>query len=523
MSFQFNSDRERISGVNPQIIGSNEVTIRIGDGSSEKEVLRIQVDSVTGLPRIGINRTGRRIERIRVNPNQGGSGYTLTPTVTLSAPDLTGGIQALASAVTSNGSVVAIIVDNQGDGYTSAPTVSITGGNGAGAAATAVLDTVDYELDINGAIRTSTSIISDTARILNLDIDNFVTPDTDLRAPYLKTWANGTGTPWVPNVILQKGLYRYFGSNIYEVVVGGQTGTTPPEHTDGIAANGATQLLHIGYRVNDTNAVHYGLTGESGAFPRSITPQLGDRSNKIATTEYVLNLATNDVGGRIYVSQSIGSDTNDGRSAVAPVRTIKKAAQIGWTTPGVKETIVVSGGDYVEDNPISLPPDASIVGDNLRLVIVRPANPRKHVFKFGDKNYVTGVTFRDFIDSAGDAVHTWDFAMVFDDKQRIYYDETTGGDFGRDFPVGHQIFGPARVRISYQNNTGLSQLSSGQRIRGVNSGAVGSISSVSFASTTGANAYVNGSLDADIVSGSFNTGETFQYGGTGTVQFQANT
>ena len=523
MSFQFNSDRERISGVNPQIIGSNEVTIRIGDGSSEKEVLRTQVDSVTGLPRIGINRTGRRIERIRVNPNQGGSGYTLTPTVTLSAPDLTGGIQALASAVTSNGSVVAIIVDNQGDGYTSAPTVSITGGNGAGAAATAVLDTVDYELDINGAIRTSTSIISDTARILNLDIDNFVTPDTDLRAPYLKTWANGTGTPWVPNVILQKGLYRYFGSNIYEVVVGGQTGTTPPEHTDGIAANGATQLLHIGYRVNDTNAVHYGLTGESGAFPRSITPQLGDRSNKIATTEYVLNLATNDVGGRIYVSQSIGSDTNDGRSAVAPVRTIKKAAQIGWTTPGVKETIVVSGGDYVEDNPISLPPDASIVGDNLRLVIVRPANPRKHVFKFGDKNYVTGVTFRDFIDSAGDAVHTWDFAMVFDDKQRIYYDETTGGDFGRDFPVGHQIFGPARVRISYQNNTGLSQLSSGQRIRGVNSGAVGSISSVSFASTTGANAYVNGSLDADIVSGSFNTGETFQYGGTGTVQFQANT
>ena len=61
MSFQFNSDRERISGVNPQIIGSNEVTIRIGDGSSEKEVLRTQVDSVTGLPRIGINRTGRRI------------------------------------------------------------------------------------------------------------------------------------------------------------------------------------------------------------------------------------------------------------------------------------------------------------------------------------------------------------------------------------------------------------------------------------------------------------------------------
>ena len=51
-------------------------------------------------------------------------------------------------------------------GYTTAPTVTISGGGGAGATATAVLDTVDYELDINGAIRTSTSIISDTARIL---------------------------------------------------------------------------------------------------------------------------------------------------------------------------------------------------------------------------------------------------------------------------------------------------------------------------------------------------------------------
>ena len=44
---------------------------------------------------------------------------------------------------------------------------------------------------------------------------------------------------------------------------------------------------------------------------------------------------------------------------------------------GIKETLIVSGGDYVEDNPISLPPDCSVVGDNLRLVIIRPANLRK--------------------------------------------------------------------------------------------------------------------------------------------------
>ena len=70
------------------------------------------------------------------------------------------------------------------------------------------------------------------------------------------------------------------------------------------------------------------------------TSLLGDRSDKIATTEYVLNLATNDVGGRIYVSQQIGSDLNDGRSAVNPVRSIKKAAQLAWATLALKKLLL---------------------------------------------------------------------------------------------------------------------------------------------------------------------------------------
>jgi hypothetical protein len=520
MSFQFNSDREQIKATNPSLIGSNELTIRSGSGSNEKEVLRAQLDSVTTLPRIGINRTGNRIDRIVVDSQ--GSGYTVQPTVTISAPP-TGGIQALGSAVISDGKVLAILVDNIGRGYLTAPSVTITGGNGQGASATAFLDTVDFELDINGAIRTSTSIISDTARILNLDIDNFVTPDAQFRAPNLKTYLNSGGTPWSANVILQVGQYRYHNTNVYEVLTTGTTGSTPPSHIDGIALNGDVQLKHIGIRANDVNQPYFNQGGQSGIFPRSITPVFGDKSDKIATTEYVLNLATNDVGGRVYVSEQIGSDLNDGRSAVAPVRTIKKAAQIAWTTPGVKETIVISGGDYTEDNPISLPPDCSVVGDNLRLVLVRPNNPRKHIFKFGDKNYVTGVTYRDKVDSNGDAVATWDYAMVFDDKQRIEIDYTANGDFGVDFPVGHQIFGPEKFRSVYQTNTGLAQLTAGQRVKGVNTGAVGLLTDVTFTTITGASAYVNGTVDFTVISGSFNAGETFQFGGIGSVSFTPNT
>ena len=509
MSFHINSDKEKIRGVQPKLIGDNEVTVRSGTGSGEKEVLRAQLDPATSLPRVGINRTGQRVNNIVVDT--AGSGFTVNPTVTIGAPNIAGGIQALASAFIFNGKVVSIAVNEPGSGYTSAPAVSITSGGGAGATATAVLDTVDYELDINGAIRTSTSIISDTARILNLDIDNFVTPSPEFRGPNLKTFVNNTGTLWSSNVILQKDSYRYFGANMYQALNTGQTGADAPEHTDGIVLNGEVQLKHIGFRVADQNAYKYNETGAAGEFPRSITPLLGDRSDKIATTEYVLNLATNDVGGRIYVSQQIGSDLNDGRSAVNPVRTIKKAAQLAWATPGVKETLIVSGGDYVEDNPISLPPDASVVGDNLRLVIIRPGNAGKHIFKFGDKNYVTGVTYRDQIDSNGDSVETWDFAMVFDDKQRIIIDKEANGDFGTSFPIGHQIFGPQQFNVLFQNNTGLSTLQSGLKVKGVNTGARARIIDVDFTTTTGASAYVTGDIDVQLISGSFVEGERFEF------------
>ena len=509
MSFHINSDKEKIRGVNPKLIGDNEVTIRSGTGSGEKEILRAQLDSGTNLPRVGINRTGQRVNNIDIDT--AGNGYTVNPTVTIGAPNVAGGIQALASAFIFNGKVVSIAVNEPGSGYTTAPAVSITEGGGQGATATAVLDTVDFELDINGAIRTSTSIISDTARILNLDIDNFVTPNAAFRAPNLKTYANNTGTPWAPNVIIRKDSYRYFGANMYQALNTGQTAPSAPEHTDGTVLNGEVEFKHIGFRVNDPTEYQYNTSAESGEFPRSITPLLGDRSDKIATTEYVLNLATNDVGGRIYVSQQIGSDLNDGRSAVNPVRTIKKAAQEAWKTPGVKETIIVSGGDYVEDNPISLPPDCSVVGDNLRLVIIRPANPNKHIMKFGDKNYVIGVTYRDQIDSNGDPVATWDFAMVFDDKQRIIVDKEANGDFGTEFPVGHQIFGPQQFRVIYQQNTGLSGLVSGLKVKGINTGARAKIAAVTFAETTGASAYVNGTVDVDLISGGFVAGERFEY------------
>jgi len=501
MSLQINSDKQIILGSNPSVIGTNNYTIRAGEGANQKEIFRAQLSN-TNLPRIGINRTGERIERIQVN--SGGALYNTAPSVTLGPPNRTGGVQATASAIVANGSVTFITVDNPGNGYDTAPSVTITaqpGDPGAGASAVAFLDTVDFELDVSGAIRTSTSIISDTARVLNLDVDNFVTPDTAFRGPNLKTYANNTGVLWVPNtIIVHSGdnPYRYYGDNIYQALNTGATGTTPPTHVDGIVLNGAVQLKHIGFRVSRPTEPYYNTSGNSGLFPRSITPLQGDRSDKIATTEYVLNLATNDVGGRVYVSEQIGDDDNDGRSAVAPVRTIKRACQIAQATVGIKETVIIAGGEYVEDNPISIPPDCSIIGDNLRLVIVRPANANKHFFKLSDKNYINGITFRDLVDSNNDPVHTWNYAVVFDDKQRVYYDPASGGDFGRSWPIGHQFFGANKVRIPFNSNTGGSNLTANRDLFGTNSFARGIVTSVTFNAVSGPTAYQSGVVEATV-------------------------
>ena len=521
MSFQFNSDKETIKGLSPTVIGSNQFIIKSGTGPTEREIFRALVND-GGQTRIGVNRTGRRVDKIIINSP--GFGFTTEPIVEIDAPDQAGGLQAEAQATIQDGIITNVNVTEPGDGYTFAPGVSVAGGGGAGADLAATIDSIDYELDINGAIRTSTSIISDTATILNLDIENFATANTKFRAPHLKNYINGGGAEWNSNVDLETGEFRWYGGNLYQVTDGGISGNIPPTHNDGSELNGQATLKHVGFRVNDPQREFYQELPASGLFPRSITPNLGDRSDKIATTEYVLNLATNDVGGRIYVSEQIGNDLNDGRSAAQPVRTIKRAAQLAWATPGVKESLIVSGGEYKEDNPISLPPDCSVVGDNLRLVIIRPNNPGKDIFKFGDKNYVIGVTYRDKLDVNGTPEGTWRFAMVFDDKQRIVFDDTTNGDFGTEFNIGTRIVGEDKFRLTFSQNGGLNKLGPGVGIRGVNSTALGVITSVTFDVAEGEETQdADGTAEYDASSGAFTSGEVFRYGGTDTVTYALST
>jgi len=67
-----------------------------------------------------------------------GSGYTVAPTVQITGGN---GTDAEAEAIISSGKVIAINITNRGTGYTSVPTITIFGGNGNGAIAVASLET----------------------------------------------------------------------------------------------------------------------------------------------------------------------------------------------------------------------------------------------------------------------------------------------------------------------------------------------------------------------------------------------
>jgi hypothetical protein len=107
-----------------------------------------------------------------------------------------------------------------------------------------------------------------------------------------------------------------------------------------------------------------------------------------------------------YVSKS-GNDAFDGKSLSTAFLTLKAAVTaanvITTADPLAKVCIFLKSGDYTEDNPISMAPRVTIVGDNLRSVSVRPANPALDILWVRNGCYVTGITFRDHL-SPGAAV-----------------------------------------------------------------------------------------------------------------------
>lgn len=116
-----------------------------------------------------------------------------------------------------------------------------------------------------------------------------------------------------------------------------------------------------------------------------------------------------DIETVFYVSEE-GSDTNDGKTLDSAFRTIKRAAQaatslkasrpfydgspvITATTNPTRISIHIKTGYYVEEAPITLPTNTSLLGDDLRTVVIRPTEATKgeNLFLMNNGTYAWGL------------------------------------------------------------------------------------------------------------------------------------
>ena len=106
----------------------------------------------------------------------------------------------------------------------------------------------------------------------------------------------------------------------------------------------------------------------------------------------------------LYVTKD-GKDTNTGKKLGDAKATISAAVAIASTIPGT--VVKVSAGTYLENNPIKLAPQVSVIGDSLREVTVVPQNAGSDLFHVSPGNYITEMSFTGTM-NPGSAIFAFD-------------------------------------------------------------------------------------------------------------------
>ena len=136
-------------------------------------------------------------------------------------------------------------------------------------------------------------------------------------------------------------------------------------------------------------------------------------------TEVVRVGAGVTVSSVLYVTKD-GNDNNTGQKLGDAKATIKAAVSIASTG----DVIRVSAGTYVENNPIVLPEQVSIVGDSLREVSITPQNPGSDLFHVAPGVYISDVSFVGTMNS-GSAIVAFNPDIVYYYTQSPYIHNCT--------------------------------------------------------------------------------------------------
>lgn len=234
---------------------------------------------------------------------------------------------------------------------------------------------------------TSYANISSTNGNLNIVIAGNPTMTVTSTGANITGTANVTGNVNVGNLTATTLNGRLANGGTSNITIVSSTGNVTT------AVAGTTRITATSSGANITG--NLGVSGTTSLGPIGNVKVTGGTAGQVIQTDGTGNLSFTTVGDAdnvLYVSKS-GNDSNDGKTLDSAKLTIAAAAAIA--TSGT--TIFVKAGDYTEVNPISLQPRVTVVGDNLRAVSVRPANPTQDIFWVRNGCYITGITFRDHL------------------------------------------------------------------------------------------------------------------------------
>jgi hypothetical protein len=282
--------------------------------------------------------------------SNGGSGYTSAPTVTLSGG---GGSGATAVATNSGGAVTAITITNPGSGYTSAPTVAFSGGAGSGAAATATITPGVY-LSISGNDGANINGTY-TATLLSSNSFSYTLPSGFTPAAgvsFLGTVSLGSLTAVTATAVSGTTVTVTLAStsNIVAgqlITIAGTTGGTGINGTFVVTGTASgNKVTYISSSSNPVNAT--GITGATAASPTALTSSatatyLTDRTlYPIATTNGVTVSGTTvtvnttatpinfSVGEPVTIDGTVGGMNINGTFTIQSV----SGGSFTYTSPG---------------------------------------------------------------------------------------------------------------------------------------------------------------------------------------------
>jgi len=233
---------------------------------------------------------------IAINVTNGGGSYTSEPSVSISGGGASSSTQATAVAQITDGRVTGITVTGSGSGYTQAaglPTITITGGNGAGATATAV---------VRGPLK---------------DI-SIVSPGSQYTYEPIITLISGSGAVAYPSILngkIESIIVTFGGSGYYGapdvVITGDGVGATAYAQVD-LSSNIVTGIVvtnkGIGYTVGNTSiSIVYPGTGAS--FTTKLTELTYNESataTEVGQPSFNARKVTDAAGGGVMSGENNG-------------------------------------------------------------------------------------------------------------------------------------------------------------------------------------------------------------------------